>query len=103
MVRELSFRISAGCACLLERDFQRRSDAQREIRRLYGVRGKIVHGSKSFAHNSLLEDASKAGEFAVRALRALFVRRPDLLDSPDRTKALLLGQSRAEKVPSAIR
>lgn len=90
---ELSFRISAGCAFLLERDAPRRAAVQREVARLYTVRSKIVHGAHAPAPGDLLPDARAASDFAVRAMRELFARRPDLVDERDRARLLILGGS----------
>jgi hypothetical protein len=91
---ELAFRISAGCAYLLERQPQRRIEIQKEVARLYTVRSKIVHGAHAPAPNDVDPDARAASDFAVRALRALFMRRPELLDAKDRARLLILGNAR---------
>lgn len=88
---ELAFRISAGCAYLLEREPDRRIEVQKEVGRLYTVRSKIVHGAHAPAPGDVEPDARAASDFAVRSLRALFRRRPDLLDSKDRARLLILG------------
>jgi len=91
---ELAFRISAGCAYLLEREPVRRIEIQREVARLYTVRSKIVHGAHAPAPNDVDPDARAASVFAVRSLRALFARRPELLDAKDRARLLILGNAR---------
>lgn len=88
---ELTFRISAGCAYLLERDPSRRQDLQKEVARLYRVRSKIVHGAHAPAPNDVDPDARAASNIAVKSLRALFARRPDLLNAKDRALLLILG------------
>lgn len=90
---ELTFRISAGCAFLLERDPTRRQDLQKEVARLYRVRSKIVHGSHAPAPNDVAPDATAASKIAVDSLRTLFARRPDLVDAKDRARLLILGDS----------
>jgi hypothetical protein len=87
---ELAFRISAGCAWLLERDPARREELQREVNRLYTVRSRIVHGAHAPAPSDIEPDAVTASNIAVRSLRALFMRRPDLVDSDDRSRSLVL-------------
>ncbi len=86
---ELTFRISAGCAYLLERDATRRVEVQKEVSRLYGTRSKIVHGTHAPPAHEVEPDAAAAATFAVRSLRALF-RRPDLIADKDRARRLIL-------------
>jgi hypothetical protein len=88
---ELAFRISAGCASLLEREPLRRLETQKEVARLYTVRSKIVHGAHAPAPNDVDPDAKAASDFAVRSLRALFAYHADLLNMKDRARELILG------------
>jgi hypothetical protein len=90
---ELAFRISAGCAYLLEREPGRRIEIQKEVARLYTVRSKIVHGAHAPAPNDVDPDARAASDFAVGSLRALFARRPELLDAKERAHLLILGNA----------
>lgn len=90
---ELAFRISAGCAYLLEREPVRRIEIQKEVARLYTVRSKIVHGAHAPAPNDVDPDARAAWDFAVRSLRALFAKRPELLDAKERARLLILGNA----------
>lgn len=89
---ELAFRISAGCAYLLERDPKQRGRVQKEVARLYTVRSEIVHGAHAPAPHHVDADARAAAAIAVRSLRALFTRRPDLLDKKDRARHLILDE-----------
>jgi hypothetical protein len=91
---ELAFRISAGCAYLLEREPVRRLEIQKEVGRLYTVRSKIVHGAHAPAPSDVDPDTRAASDFAVRSLRALFRKRPELLDAKDRARRLILGHAR---------
>jgi hypothetical protein len=88
---ELAFRISAGCAYLLEREPVLRVEVQKEVGRLYTVRSRIVHGAHAPAPGDVEPDARAASDFAVKSLRALFRGRPDLLDAKDRARLLILG------------
>jgi Apea-like HEPN len=89
---ELAFRISAGCAYLLERDPARRLEMQKEVARLYTVRSKIVHGSHAPAPGDVEPDAAAAAALAVRSLRALFARHPGLIDDKDRARRLIFDR-----------
>jgi Apea-like HEPN len=90
---ELAFRISAGCAHLVERAPVRRVEIQKEVARLYTVRSRIVHGAHAPAPSDVDPDARAASDFAVRSLRALFLRRPELIDATDRARRLILGNA----------
>ncbi len=87
---ELTFRISAGCAYLLERDVTQRGKVQNEVSRLYNARSKIVHGAHALPAHKVEPDAAAATVFAVRSLRVLFANRPKLIDNRDRDRARLL-------------
>ncbi|MGH3050750.1 MAG: hypothetical protein ACRDLK_11380 [Gaiellaceae bacterium] len=84
---ELKFRISSGCAFLLERKAAERPGLQKEIGRLYDRRSDIVHGSSP--RDDVHSDARAAGELAVRSLQTLFTKRPDLISAKDRTRLLI--------------
>jgi hypothetical protein len=90
---ELAFRISAGCAYLLEREPVRRIDVQKEVTRLYTVRSNILHGAHAPAPGDVDPDARTTSDFAVRSLRALFLRRPELIDATDRARRLIFGNA----------
>lgn len=87
---ELVFRISASCAHLLERDSEQRRAMQKEVARLYTARSSIVHGSHRANTTQVVHDAEAAADIAIRCLRALFKKRPDLIAAKDRARLLLL-------------
>lgn len=88
---ELKFRISSGCARLLESDAARRSEMQRVVSKLYDRRSNIVHGAHAPPPDALTDDAQAAALLAVRSLRVLFSRRQDLLNTEERSRRLVLG------------
>jgi hypothetical protein len=87
---ELSFRISTGCAWLLERDAPAREALQSRVSKLYTRRSRIVHGAHAPDPRDLIPDAEEAADLAVRCLRVLFGRRKDLIDEPNRARRLVL-------------
>ena len=88
---ELVFRVSTGCARLLERDGPARLTLQRDVRRLYNLRSRVVHGAHAPEPGEMHPHAVDASDLAVRALRRLFLYRSDLIDNADRSTALIMG------------
>lgn len=86
---ELIFRISTGCAWLLETDPQKRRQLRKEIRTIYDERSTIVHGGE--ASPDIGEHRDQAIRLVRRSLRALFKDRPELIRNRDRSSELTLG------------
>lgn len=86
---ELIFRISTGCAWLLEDSPDKRKTLRKEVREIYDERSKIVHG------NSPGADAWKRKDQAValvrRSFHILLKERPELISNRDRSSELSLG------------
>lgn len=91
---ETTFRVTAAIAKLLEPvDADRRLELQRELRRLYSERSKIVHGAREQKSLDAWKSSQRAITVAIDVLRALYGPRSDLLnlDSTARGPQLLLG------------
>lgn len=70
---EVTFRVSAALAKLLERDGTRRRTLQKELSKVYRIRSRLIHGAAVDA--SMVEKVcSRAIEVAVQALRASYAR-----------------------------
>jgi hypothetical protein len=87
---ELVFRISASMACLLEDLRERRPQLQREIKKIYGDRSKIVHGAPN-PPAAVVESRRRAAELGIASLRRLILNFPALIDDDNRSSSLLLG------------
>jgi hypothetical protein len=68
---------------------------RKKIADLYRLRSRVVHGARALRPQEALEHRTEALEIAVRALRALFKDRPELLadcrSRRERSLRLLLG------------
>lgn len=86
---ELVFRISTGCAWLLEGTAEARRERRKEVRDIYDERSKIVHG------NSPSQNAAQHRDRALvlvrRSIRTLLKDRPELIRNRDRSSELTLG------------
>lgn len=76
---ETSFRVCGALACLLEpQNGEERVKRYKELKNLYDIRSKLVHGSKEPSHAQAQEYRSQAVGYALRAMQELY-RFPDLL------------------------
>ncbi|MFF7298177.1 hypothetical protein [Streptomyces sp. NPDC008265] len=90
---EVGFRVAGSMAHLLEQgDPEARKRLFAEIKSLYGVRSKLVHGAKEPSIQDAYSHRDRSIEIAVNALKALYDRQ-DLLsiDSASRANILLIG------------
>jgi hypothetical protein len=90
---EATLRITSSLAILLEADAGRRGELSKKLAEMYGLRSKIVHGSRTLRDEEipLCQEALKV---AVSAIGQLVRTRPDLLDLPsgtERSLDLILG------------
>ncbi len=84
---EPTLRVTASIARLLESEPARRSDLQRRLAKIYGLRSKAVHGNPVNA--SEYELCSEALEIAIRVLRTVLDSRRDLLQKSSGTERSL--------------
>lgn len=90
---EVSFRVTAALARLLEPDVSKRRNFRKKLADVYDVRSRIVHGSK-IDPAKVNEARNLAVDVAIRALRE-FYRRGDrwmAMSSTERSDSLLLEQ-----------
>ncbi len=90
---ESTFRISAALAWLLAPDVESRLELQAQLKDIYTVRSRIVHGSKA-DEASLLENANNAVLYSRGALAKLLRDRRDILTLPNgsaRSQRLIMG------------
>jgi hypothetical protein len=89
--QEVSFRVTAALAKLLESDPAERLGTQKRLADIYGLRSKIVHGAKPSSED--VQRASKeAVRVAIQAIKQLLERKSNLLGigSAERANRLLL-------------
>lgn len=90
---ETTMRTAGALAWLLADSPADRRKRVAEYKQLYRLRSRIVHGGGQLEDNSLTRHSEAALTAAVEALRALYLRRPDLLlmrSSEERSNHLLL-------------
>lgn len=86
---ELTFRVSAACACLLEDDPALRRERRKKVADVYRERSNIVHGNTPGPRVSQHRDAAVI--LVRETLRSLFRDRPELLPDRDRSIDLILN------------
>ncbi|WP_354697345.1 hypothetical protein DSM112329_02968 [Paraconexibacter sp. AEG42_29] len=87
--QELSFRLSAAVAHLLGEDRKARHDIFRQVKTLYGLRSKIVHGGT--VPELINDEEDSAIRLVIRVLEALLFERRDLLAMKDWELSAILG------------
>lgn len=71
--QETMFRVCAAMARLLQpEDVGARDQLFRELKNLYGIRSKVVHGSKELSFSEAEEYRVKAVQYALDAMRKLY-------------------------------
>jgi hypothetical protein len=98
-----TFLVSAAMSTLLSPDdVEKRRDLFNRVKKLYGHRSSVVHGSagrdapsKSFKITEVSEYASQAGRLAIDTFKCV-LERPELLnlDTQERVRMVLLGFSK---------
>jgi hypothetical protein len=88
---ELTLRISTALAWLLGADADERTAIQRDAKRAYSVRSKIVHGTEVTAEQEA-EASGLAERLLLDAFERLLTDRPELIADPDRALELMLGR-----------
>jgi hypothetical protein len=88
---EVSFRITASMAKLLEEELEKRKDVQKVLRKIYDIRSKVVHGSIK-DEKEIKEASNKAIGYAIELLKKSFSRGKDWLEksSECRSNEILL-------------
>lgn len=90
---ETTFRVTGAIAKLLETtNPETRATLQRELKKLYETRSRLVHGAKEPKPEEAWALRERAISIAIDVLRELYVNRPDLLGMPSdmRGASLLL-------------
>lgn len=77
---ELTYRISSSFGHLLGEDFDSRLHIQSEIKKIYSLRGKIVHGDGKLKAKDL-QFQKDTLSLSIKALKSLFLENDYLLDS----------------------
>lgn len=88
---EVTFRVSAALAKLLERDPEKRRSLRKQLSEIYGIRSRLVHGAP--IDDAILRKAcTEAIDVAVKALRASYNKGRDWLSlsSNERSDTILL-------------
>lgn len=88
---EVTFRVTAALAKLLEADATKRRALRRNLAAIYGIRSRVVHGVAADA-SAVDKACSDAIDVAVRALRASYRRGREwlALSSNERADVILL-------------
>lgn len=92
--QETVFRVTASLAKILEpTDLTKREVLLKELKKLYGDRSDLVHGSKEPTATKAFEMRNRAVVIAVQTLKELYTNRKDLisLKSDERSVKVLLG------------
>jgi hypothetical protein len=88
---EVTFRVSASLAKLIETDITKRSEIKKELSDIYALRSRIVHGSNE-NQAVLIEKSNNAIMYAILALKTSFKLGKEWLSlkSNERSDQLLL-------------
>lgn len=78
-VQELGFRVSMTMACVLDTDPENRAGLQQEIKQLYNLRSRVVHGGRPLASNEAQTVRERSQELTVDALRSVLGTHPNVL------------------------
>lgn len=90
---EVTFRVTASIGRLIEpSDVQARRQLVKELKDLYSMRSKLVHGGPEPEPHVIEAGRDRTIEVAVKCLRALYRDRPDLIPmtSTERSNRILL-------------
>jgi Apea-like HEPN len=90
---ETTFRVTASLSHLLEANAATRRERHKELKKLYKVRSRVVHGESPSAL-VVGESATRALDVAKQAMSVIFAQEPWLLDltsSSERADAILMG------------
>jgi hypothetical protein len=87
---EMTFRVTTALGILLEGNPAKRSEMAAELRKIYGDRSTVAHGSQLSGKRDLPAIRDRAIEVAVLALQSLFRDHPALLADSNRGMRLLL-------------
>lgn len=79
---ETTLRVCSSLAWLLGTSAADRKVRFARYKKIYGFRSAVVHGAASIKQQELQEYALEAVEISMDALRAVFKKRPDLLELP---------------------
>jgi Apea-like HEPN len=90
---ETTFRVTAGIAKLIEDDPSKRATLVRQLKDIYGLRSRAVHGA-DVGQNNLSAAADLAVEIGITALKRLYDKGPQWLTvrSSKRADRLLLEE-----------
>lgn len=101
---EVTFRVTASLAILLEPDPSGRESLRKDLVSIYRLRSKVVHGSSLPTSSSDLAKCFRALDIAIQALRIVFKKRPDLLEESDvssRSNKLILDVQPTDAKPDS--
>lgn len=91
--QEVSFRVSMNMACVLSDDSRERVTFQKEIKKLYDLRSKVVHGAHHLDDIGGREVRMRAQEITITAMQRLLSAHPALVGAQsDQFIALVLGR-----------
>ncbi|MFK4088778.1 hypothetical protein ACI2LF_31980 [Kribbella sp. NPDC020789] len=90
---ETTLRITTSLAWLLAKDYESRKALAKELKDIYTLRSRIVHGAKQTSPSDV-PLANRAVQIAADALRVLYTQRPELMGEHDgtaRSNRIMLG------------
>lgn len=87
---ETTTRITTSLAWLLGRNAVQRHELEQQLRGLYRLRSKIVHGDPNTSRADAAAKFQDAFEITLRALREVFGSRPELLSMNSRARGRVL-------------
>ena len=77
--QELGFRVSVNMACVLTDDTSERVALQSEIKKLYGIRSKIVHGGYHPSPSEAAALRRRVQVLTLQSLQRIVKNHPQLL------------------------
>jgi hypothetical protein len=80
---ESTLRVSASVAWLLGTNAPERAAIRDQVKKIYDLRSKVVHGSRALGSKEATDRRSEAVDLTLRTLRTIFRDRRDLLTCKD--------------------
>ncbi|MFT5421245.1 MAG: hypothetical protein ACI9D5_002000 [Candidatus Endobugula sp.] len=90
---EISFSVAIAASKLLEKDLSKRKETFLDVKKIYGLRSKIIHGGDNILnHDEMMVRRNQAASYLIQCFRKLYLEHEELLQltSAERSRELAL-------------